>query len=220
MAPGSPFRDRSDAGRALASELLGTAGTSGSAAGTVVLGLARGGVPVAAEVARALGAGLDVMVVRKIGHPRHPEYALGAVTEDGAVSGEDLPEAAASEQIAAARAQAAALRGSRPRVALDGRAVIVVDDGLATGRSMAAALESVRAAGAATLTMAVPVTAQRGFDELARAFGCDARAVIVESATGPFAVGSYYEDFTQVTDLEVRDLLGAGVTCSGRGRTT
>lgn len=208
MERGRPFENRLHAGRLLAGEL--------DAAGlerAVVLGLARGGVPVAAEVARALGAELDVLVVRKIGHPEQPEWALGAVSEDGAVVGDVGGEIAHSEaeaELAAARAQAAALRGKRPRAVLAGRAAVVVDDGLATGLSMAAALQSVRAAGAQRCVMAVPVAASPGFDTVSSAAACEACAVVVDRGARHFAVGSYYADFTQVSDEEVRRLLGVG----------
>ena len=106
----------------------------------LILGLARGGVPVAAEVAAALGADLDVLVVRKVGHPAQPEYALGAVSEDGVVAPDGLSPDLVAPQLQRARAQALALRGDRPRIPLEGRTAVVVDDGLATGRSMAVAL--------------------------------------------------------------------------------
>jgi putative phosphoribosyl transferase len=213
MPAGRPFRDRAHAGRLLAEELAGVPG-EGEAA--VVVGLARGGVPVAAEVARALGAALDVLVVRKIGHPEQREWALGAVSEDGAVAGERVPEDAVAEQLAAARAQAAELRGGLARVPLAGRTAIVVDDGLATGLSMAAALHSVAGSGALRCLMAVPVAAQPGFGAVAAEVRCEARAVVVERPSRHFAVGSYYEDFTQVSDDEVR----AALTSSGPGRRT
>src|SRR3954462_9775986 len=127
MAHERPFRHRAHAGRLLAA-VVGELGPD-----ALVLGLARGGVPVAAEVARVHGAVLDVLVVRKVGHPAQPEYALGAVTEDGAVAGDDMSDAAVDEQLVAARPQAGRLRGGRPRAPIGGRTVVVVDDGLATG---------------------------------------------------------------------------------------
>src|SRR3954451_19861547 len=131
---GSPyFASRADAGRRLAEVLP-------EVTDAVVAGLARGGVPVAAEVARALHAPLDVLVVRKVGHPVQPEYALGAVSEDGVVLPAGLASGGGEPQLERAREQAVALRAGRPRIPIEGRAVAVIDDGLATGRSMAVAL--------------------------------------------------------------------------------
>ena len=127
MALERAFADRADAGRRLAAALPALEPDA------LVLGLARGGVPVAAEVASARGLPLDVLVVRKVGHPRQPEYALGAVSEDGVTLPEGLPEALVAPQLERARAQALALRAGRPREPLSGRPVVVVDDGLRPG---------------------------------------------------------------------------------------
>jgi putative phosphoribosyl transferase len=193
------FADRADAGRRLASTLPPVGDSA------VVLGLTRGGVPVAAEVAAALGAPLDVLVVRKVGHPAQPEYALGAVSEDGVALPPDLAPERAAPELERARAQATALRGDRPPVPVAGRVAVVVDDGLATGRSMAVALEAVRRREPARLVMAVPVASGPGFRELAGT--CEAYAPLVVEPPEFFAVGQFYRDFGQVSDEEVAELL-------------
>ena len=202
MARGPHFADRADAGRQLAAALpdLG--------AQAVVTGLARGGVPVAAEVARHLGARLDVLVVRKVGHPAQREYALGAVSEDGVVLPEGLPERLVAPELERAHAQAARLRGDRPAADLAGRTAVVVDDGLATGRSMTVALETVRRRRAQRVVMGVPVAAGPGFRSLAATWECHAVAVLEPPHF--FAVGQFYDDFSQVEDEQVAALLAAG----------
>ena len=200
MAFVGPFADRADAGRRLAAAL------PPPTPDTVVLGLARGGVPVAAEVAAAGGLPLDVLVVRKVGHPRQPEYALGAVSEDGVALPDGLPVELVEPQLQRAREQALALRAGRARESLRGRPVAIVDDGLATGRSMTVALETARRAGASRLIMAVPVASGPGFRELVP--GCEAHAVAVVEPPEFLAVGQFYEDFAQVDDAEVAALLG------------
>lgn len=174
----------------------------------MVAGLARGGVPVAAEVARVLGAPLDVLVVRKVGHPAQPEYALGAVSEDGVVFPADLPPALAEPQLARAHEQAAVLRAGRAPLALDGRTAVVVDDGLATGRSMAVALATARGRDAERVVMAVPVASGPGLRELARDW--EVHAALVVEPPEFFAVGQFYDDFAQVSDEEVAALLAGG----------
>ena len=207
MALERAFADRADAGRRLAAALPALEPDA------LVLGLARGGVPVAAEVASARGLPLDVLVVRKVGHPRQPEYALGAVSEDGVTLPEGLPEALVAPQLERARAQALALRAGRPREPLSGRPVVVVDDGLATGRSMAVALATARRAGAARLVMAVPVGSGPGFRELAAE--CEAHAVRIVEPPEFFAVGQFYENFEQVDDADVTALLGRAAEARG-----
>jgi putative phosphoribosyl transferase len=202
MASAPHFADRADAGRRLAAALPALE------QGVVVLGLARGGIPVAAQVAAALEAPLDALVVRKVGHPRQPEYALGAVSEDGVVLPEGLPEDAVAEQLERARAQAGALRGGRPPVELAGRAAVVVDDGLATGRSMATALATVRRRGAAHVAVAVPVAAAPAFEALQKA-GVEAHAAGVVDPPEFLAVGQFYDDFRQVSDEEAAAALSA-----------
>jgi putative phosphoribosyl transferase len=173
-----------------------------------VLGLARGGVPVAAEVAAALEAELDVLVVRKVGHPLQREYALGAVSEDGVALPEDLPAKATAEQLDLARRQAESLRAGRQRAPIRDRCAIVVDDGLATGRSMATALETVARHRAARVVMAVPVAAGPGLRALQERW--EAHAAFVVEPPEFFAVGQFYEDFAQVEDEQVAALLSAG----------
>lgn len=199
MASSRLFADRADAGRRLAAALPPLEGD------VLVLGLARGGVPVAAEVARELPAPLDVLVVRKVGHPAQPEYALGAVSEDGVALPEDLPPAMVEPQLERARRQADELRRGRDRARIAGRCAVVVDDGLATGRSMAVALATVEGHGAARVVMAVPVAAGPGFRRLGERF--EVHALEVLEPPDFFAVGQFYSDFLQVDDDEVTRLL-------------
>jgi putative phosphoribosyl transferase len=194
------FADRAAAGRRLADALP-------DIHDAVVAGLTRGGVPVAAEVARALRAPLDVMVVRKVGHPDQPEYALGAVSEDGVVVPDDVPADLAARQLDLARELAARLRGGRPPRTLAGRAAVVVDDGLATGRSMTAALATAQRRGAERVVVAVPVASGPAFRALAERW--EAHAVAVVEPPAFFAVGQFYDDFRQVDDEEVARLLTA-----------
>ncbi len=193
------FADRADGGRQLAAALPPLEPDA------VVLGLARGGVPVAHEVAAAGDLPLDVLVVRKVGHPRQPEYALGAVSEDGVTLPEGLPEELVAPQLERAREQALALRAGREREPLRKRPVVIVDDGLATGRSMAVAIETARRAGAARLVIGVPVASGPGLRELAAE--CEAHAVAVVEPPEFLAVGQFYDDFSQVDDAEVAALL-------------
>ncbi|HET7453499.1 MAG TPA: phosphoribosyltransferase family protein [Thermoanaerobaculia bacterium] len=207
------FIDRKDAGRALAEKLSRYAGR----ADVVVLGLPRGGVPVAAEVARALAAPLDVFVVRKIGLPGNPELAMGAIASGGVtVLSTDLiarlrvPPAAVEETIAREREELArrerSYRGGRGAPDLAGRTVLLVDDGLATGATMRAAVASVRKLRPRAIVVAVPVASPSACaDAAAEADAC------VCLATPPdfTAVGEWYVDFGQTTDEEVRALLSA-----------
>jgi putative phosphoribosyl transferase len=200
------FLDRRDAGRQLAAELEGFEG-----AGVVVLGLPRGGVPVAAEVAAALGAVLDVCLVRKLGVPYRPELAMGAIGEDGVrVVNEDVVRMAevSARALAAVeereqevlRRRSRRYRGAREPVPLDGRTVLVVDDGVATGATARAACRIARARGAARTVLAVPVAPQ----DLAGRMGRDADEVVCVHAPLDFAaIGQFYADFAQVTDEEV-----------------
>lgn len=200
------FLDRRDAGRQLAARLEGFEG-----AGAVVLGLPRGGVPVAAEVAGALGAVLDVCLVRKLGVPYQPELAMGAIGEGGVrVVNEDVVRAAdvSAQTLAGVEAQEQEVlerrsrryRGAREPVPLDGRTVLVVDDGVATGATAHAACRIARARGAARTVLAVPVAPQ----DLAGRMGGDADEVVCVHAPPDFAaIGQFYADFAQVTDEEV-----------------
>ena len=204
------FRDRRDAGRALAEVLADEASKH-----PVVLGLARGGLPVAAEVAAALGAPLDVFVVRKLGVPWQPELAMGAIASGGVlVRNEEVLAgfAGADEALETVRARETAelearerrYRGGRAPLAVAGRHVIVVDDGLATGSSMLAAVRALRQAGAASVVVAVPVGPPDTCRRIAAA--CD-RLVCLEQPAWFAAVGQWYEDFAQTEDEEVAALL-------------
>jgi putative phosphoribosyl transferase len=208
------FLDRADAGRRLAEAVRSVpAGTET----TLVLGLPRGGVPVAAEVARALGSSLDVVVVRKLGVPFQPELAMGAIGEDGVrvenpevlracgLGSSDLDVAEHRERPELQR-RAQAYRAGRPRIDLRGRDALVVDDGIATGSTVRAACKVVRALGARRVTIATPVASPRAAVELSSM----ADDVVVVATPEPFrAVGEWYDDFTQTTDDEVVRLLGA-----------
>lgn len=204
------FTDRTDAGQQLAEALRHLVGED-----PVVLGLPRGGVPAAFQVARALGAPLDVIVVRKLGVPSHRELGFGAIGEGGVrvindeivrlgrVGEEDLAAVERAETAALA-SQARRFRGDRPRVPLDGRSVIVVDDGIATGATAAAACEVVRAQGAARVVLAVPVAPPDAVAWLRT----QADEVVCLSTPRAFrAVGEWYRDFTQTPDEEVLTLL-------------
>lgn len=204
------FADRVDAGRHLARAL-----TSYASRNVVVVGLPRGGVPVAFEVARALGAPLDVIVVRKLGVPFQPEVGMGAVGESGArvinadvvrlaeVSDQELAEIERRERAEVQR-RAERFRGDRPPVPLAGRTVIIVDDGIATGSTARAACQVARARGAVEVILAVPV-GPRGVEQRLRP---DADTVICLSSPDEFyAVGQFYADFTQTSDEQVAELL-------------
>lgn len=193
------FRDRREAGRRLAGLLAGEAGPR-----TTVLGLPRGGVVVAAEVARALGAPLDVLVVRKLGAPSMPEFALGAIAEGGVVhttrgSLRGLEEVLRRESAELER-RVRRFRGGRPPPDLRGRTAILVDDGVATGSTVQAAARAARQLGADRVVVAAPVVAPGSAEALAEV----ADAVVFVDAPEPFlAVGAFYDDFTQVEDDEV-----------------
>ena len=206
-----PYRDRIAAGRELADHF--DAGHRWRNA--VVLGLPRGGVPVAAEVATALGAELDVLVVRKIGLPWQPELAMGAIASGGicvrnesviratGVSDEDFDEVARAEREELKRRERR-YRGERPLPVLAGRPVILVDDGLATGSTMRAAVAAVRAFDPAEVAVAVPV----GSDEAVASLQRIADEVICPATPEPFgAIGAFYDDFSQVGDDEVEAIL-------------
>jgi predicted phosphoribosyltransferase len=206
-----PFLDRRDAGRALASRLENYTGRND----LIVLALPRGGVPVAYEVAAALGAPLDVFLVRKLGTPGHRELAMGAIASGGVrVLNDDvvrwygIPDAAI-ESVAREEAEELArrervYRDDRPAPDLTGRVVILVDDGLATGSTMRAAAQAVRAHQPSRVVIAVPVGARETCSELATI----ADEVICARTPVPFsAVGQWYLNFDQTADEEVRELL-------------
>lgn len=200
------FADRVDAGRRLATKLLHLREEP-----VVVLGLPRGGLPVAAEVAAALGAPLDVIVVRKLGVPFQPELGMGAIGEDGArvvneeivraarVTENQLAEVEARERVELER-RSRRYRGDRPRVSLAGRTAVVVDDGIATGSTARAACRVARAHGASRVVLAAPV-APRGW--VAR-MGGDADEYVCVDTPQPFhGIGQFYDDFSPTSDEEV-----------------
>jgi len=206
------FRNRRDAGRQLAARLEPLRDEE-----PVVVGLPRGGVPVAAEVAEALGAPLDVIVVRKLGVPFQPELGMGAIGEDGVrvlnedvirmarVGPEEIAEVERRERLEIER-RARSFRGGRPAVSLVGRTVIVVDDGIATGGTARAALQVARAHGARRVVLAVPVAPP---DTVAAMREVADEVVCLEAPVGFSAVGQWYDDFTQTPDVEVVRLLDA-----------
>jgi putative phosphoribosyl transferase len=206
-----PFRDRAEAGRRLAEKLVEYAGRPD----VLVLALPRGGVPVAFEVARALEAPLDVFVVRKLGVPGHEELAMGAVASGGAcVLNDDvigplsIPDrvirAVAARELQELERRERLYRGDRPPPDVRGRIVILVDDGLATGSTMRAAVAALRRLGPDLIVVAVPTAAPTTCAEI----GLEADGCICCITPDPFyAVGVWYEDFSQTTDEEVRDLL-------------
>jgi predicted phosphoribosyltransferase len=213
------FRDRSDAGRQLASKLMRYANRDD----VVVLALPRGGVPVGYEVARALHAPLDVFVVRKLGVPGHEELAMGAIASGGvrifndsvlsrvAISEAEVEEVSAREEEELRRREQA-YRDGRSPLDLEGRIVILVDDGLATGSTMRAAVESLRRHKPGWVVVAVPV----GAPETCAEFKEVADDAVCATTPEPFyAVGLWYADFTQTSDEEVRDLLARGAVASG-----
>ncbi len=200
------FKDRVDAGKRLAESVRDLRGPD-----TVVLGLPRGGVPVAREVARVLEAPLDVIVVRKLGSARHPEYAVGAIGEDGVriidpaavrmmgVSEAELAEVEARERTELAR-RTEQFRSGGHRLDLTGKRAILVDDGVATGSTAIAACRVARQLGAREVVVAVPVAPP---DWKARFEGEADRLIALETPERFFAVGQWYEKFEQTTDAEV-----------------
>jgi putative phosphoribosyl transferase len=204
------YRDRREAGRVVGERLAPLAGRPD----ILVLGLPRGGVPVAWEVARRLGAPLDVFVVRKLGFPGHEELAMGAVASGGVrvlnpeviaygITLEDI-ERVTEEELRELERRERLFRGDRPPPNVAGRTVILVDDGLATGSTMRAAVRALRQEQAAHIIVAVPIAAPSTCAEMED----EADEVVCAATPEPFrAVGLWYDDFTQTTDEEVRELL-------------
>jgi predicted phosphoribosyltransferase len=208
------FRDRADAGRRLAARLAPL-----RAEDPVVLGLARGGIVVAAEVAKAVGAPLEVLVIRKVGAPNHPEYGIGAVAPGGGrsfdaasvaalgLSSDELARLASAEELEVRR-RLDTYRQGRPDPELRGRTAILVDDGLATGVTAIAAVEYVKGQGARRVILASPICSPTAAARLRRYVD---EVVCLCSPEGFRSVGQWYENFEQTTDEEVLALLGAPV---------
>src|SRR5213082_1819851 len=207
-----PFRDRDDAGRQLGRAVAEKHGRSDD---LIVLGLPRGGVPVAAHVAEALGAPLDVFVVRKLGVPGHEELAMGAIASGGVRVLNDsvlsqIPIPKAAIDVVAAREQKElerrehAYRGNRPPLDVKGKVVVLVDDGLATGSTMRAAVQALRQMQPRSIIVAVPVAAAETCESFAR----EADDIVCLRTPWDFrAVGMWYDNFDQTTDAEVHELL-------------
>jgi predicted phosphoribosyltransferase len=213
------FRDRIDAGETLAERLREFAGRPD----VVVLALPRGGVPVGYEVARELGVPLDVFVVRKLGTPGQVELAMGAIASGGVrvlnrdvIEGLGIPdwtvEEVTQQEQAELERRERQYRGDRPPLDAQGKTVILVDDGLATGSTMRAAAKALRKAGAARIVVAVPVASRATCDQLRE----EGNEVVCATTPEPFyAVGQWYKDFAQTSDEEVREILERSVV---RGR--
>ncbi len=209
------FRDRRDAGRRLADRLAGY-----STQQPIVIGLARGGLPVAAEVAERLNAPLDTLVVRKIGVPWQPELGVGAIAEGGVrivnralvdevgMSDRDL-EAVTDRERPELERRVRRYRGNHEAAEVAGRLVILVDDGLATGYTARAAIEALRSRGARRIVLAVPVAPADSVRDLAAAAD---EVIADEIPTWFMAIGKWYEDFSQTSDEEVTIILEAART--------
>ena len=207
----TPFLNRTEAGQVLAENLSSYANRDD----VLVLALPRGGVPVAAEVAKKLNAPLDVFVVRKLGLPGHPELAMGAIASGGVrvFNGEvvnalrisdEVIDAVSGEELIELQRREKAYRADRPPLDVEGKIVIVVDDGIATGSTMLAAVSALRQLNAARIIIAAPVIAASTCPDMQRVAD-EVTAVIIPERF--YAVGQWYEDFTQTTDEEVRELL-------------
>ena len=205
------FLNRTEAGQFLAESLSLYADRED----VIVLALPRGGVPVAAEVAKQLKAPLDVFVVRKLGLPGHPELAMGAIASGGArvFNGEvvnalripdEVIDAVSAEELIELQRREKAYRAGRPPLDLEGKTVIVVDDGVATGSTMLAAVSALRQLNAARIVVAAPVIAASTYSAMQRAADEVAAVMLPENF---HAVGLWYKDFSQTSDNEVRDLL-------------
>lgn len=205
------FKDRRDAGRKLAQELSAYAGHSD----VIVLALPRGGVPVAYEAAQALSVPLDIFIVRKLGLPGHEELAIGAIASGGVrvlndeiVQGLKVPqtmiETVTQRELQELERRERAYRGDRPGPEVRGRTAILIDDGLATGASMRAAVAALRLQNPARIVVAVPTASP----EICETFRPEVDEIVCATTPAPFyGVGRWYEDFSQTTDEEVRALL-------------
>lgn len=207
------FRDRMEAGKRLGEALKNYQGRD-----PVVLGIPRGGVVVAKEVARALRAQLDVVVTRKISPPGEPEYALGAVGQDGEVIldrqaaeslgvGQEYLDSEIQRKRDEVRERTFKFRGDRPFPAIGGRCVILVDDGIATGSSIGAAVLYLKRMKPEEIVVAVPVAPRDAVETLSEGGN---RVVCLETPGPFFAIGEFYEDFEQVDDEEVKSILAHG----------
>ncbi len=220
-SPDLPLADRREAGRLLASAL----GHYANRADVLVLALPRGGVPVAYEVATALGTGLDIFLVRKLGLPGHPEYAMGAIATGGvqvlndeAIGWyrvpQDVVEAVVASETLELQRREAAYRDGRTAAPIAGKVAIIVDDGLATGSSMRAAVTAVRKLAPSRIVVAVPV----GAPSTCRDLQAIADEVVCARTPEPFsAVGQWYRNFSQTEDDEVRTLLRAHAASTPQG---
>jgi predicted phosphoribosyltransferase len=205
------FTDRRDAGIQLASALSGYEGKPG----VVVIGIPRGGVVVASEVAKSLKAPLEVVIIKKLGYPGNPELALGAASPDAFYLNEDLastvPKSYIDEEVKAkqleARERVSMLRGSHKPIDIEGKVAIVVDDGIATGASMMMAIKVLRNMKPASIVVAVPVAPPDSVRELKQVAD---EVVAVLQPRDFFAIGQFYVNFTQVSDEETKKILEEG----------
>lgn len=204
------FRNRSEAGK-----LLGNALVSFKSSNPIILAIPSGGVPVALEVASILGADLDVIVTRKIGAPGNPEFAIGSVTQNGQTIADmrlleqmqisyDYLEDEAERQLQRIRTTLLKYRGDKPYPSLEGRTVIIVDDGIATGSTISAAIQTVRKMKASKIIVAAPVGPHAEVAALSKIVD---RIVCLMTPINFYAVGDYYGDFSQIEPEEVRRLL-------------
>lgn len=214
------FADRQDAGRQLAAELARFKQEH-----PVVLAIPRGGVPVGFEIAKALGAELDIVLVRKIGSPYQPELAVGAVVDgeraetvwnreilEALELSEDALEGEVARQLQEIERRRIAYIGARPRSTIGGRVAIVVDDGIATGATVRAALRAIRRNKPKRLVLAVPVAPPETVDSLRNEVD---ELVCLETPDPFWAIGQFYVEFPQLTDAQVTDLLGSASRVGG-----